>query len=308
MNGDDKLTPPDLKMAAGPGEPPEFPVAPAPSALRPESESDSGRTTPPPAPQPDFFSPETIGPSPVPEGVAGERSRALKTVAMILGAVVFVAGLGALSYFIIFPLIFSGQQIERPPVVTEPIASTHKSFLVSSPAAEAEIKLSNTGYQAIAAALQNESFNQLADGQYKEVKVSDANGQVAFANYLSAIAPATSALGATDWFEADFTALLYYDATGVWPIYVAKLKAGVDSEAVKSGFRTLENIMELPNFYLAPPGTFSAFKDGKAGNYSTRYSVGTQIGAAFNYGVLGNYLIVSTNYNGLKGALPLLGL
>lgn len=298
----EKLTPPDIKMATGVGQPPEplliepMPIAPA---LPP-----AGGTAP------DFFAPETFGPSPIPEGVTSMKSRALKTIFIVLGAIVFIGGLGALSYFVIFPLLFpteAPQQVQRPPVVTKPVA-THESFLANPPAAEAEIKLADNNYLTIATALQNESFNQLADGQFKEIEISDNNGQVTFPNYLGAIAPATSALGSTDWFQNDFTALLYYDPSGIWPIYVAKFKTGVDPEAVKSAFKTLENIIELANFYLAPPGTFGVFKDGKAGSYQTRYAVGTQAGAAFNYGIFGNYLIFSTNYNGLKSALPLLGL
>lgn len=302
-NEEEKLTPPDLpeaprsvtpdfKITTGEGRPPEFPVAPAPSA----------------PPQPDFFSPETIGPSPIPEGVTEKRS-VLKFILIGLAAVVLVGGIGALGYFVVFPLVFGpGGPEERPPVVTQPVLATHKSFLVGPVAAEAEIKLSDTNYLTIANTLQNESFNQLADGQYKEVQISDANGQVPFSKYLNAIVPATSALGVSDLFEDDFTAVLYYDALGVWPVYVAKIKSGVNKDNVMTGFKTLENIFELSNFYLIPPGAFSAFKDGKAGNYATRYSVGAQSGAAFNYGVFGNYFILSTNYNGLKGVLPLLGL
>lgn len=294
----EKLTPSDLPVA--------------PELKGPEIKIETGIGLPPPVGgQPEFFSPETIAPSPIPEGVSA-RGGKLKTILMIVGALIFVAAVGSLSYFVIFPLIF---QPKTPATVQHPEiakAHAHKSFLVSSPAAEAEIKLASNDYLTIATALQNEAFNQLANGQFKEVKISDKDGQVTLVNYLAAIAPATSALGAAAWFEDDFTALLYYDATGVWPIYVAKLKDGVGKDPVMNGFKTLESIMELPNFYLTPPGTFSVFKDGKAGKYATRYSVGTQTGAALNYTTINapskNYFIMSTNYNGLKAVLPLLGL
>src|SRR3989344_735436 len=281
MNGDDKLMPPNLPGAAPSG--PGFKITTGEGA--------------PPAVPPDFFSPETIGPTPVPPGV--EKDKALfKTILVSFGILVFVGGIGALGYFVIFPLVFTSGTEKPGPIEPKPIAE-HKSFLIAPASSESEIKLSNRGYLTIATALQNESFNQLADGQFKEVKISDANGQVPFADYFAAVLPAASTLD-SNWFSEDFTALLYYDATGIWPVYVGKLMAKVDPSRVMGEMQTLEPIMELSNLYLTPPGTFSTFKSGKVGNYSTRYAVGTQMGAALNYGVFGNYLILSTNYNALK--------
>lgn len=290
-----KLTPPNLPSA--------------PESREPEIKIETGIGLPPmpPTAQPEFFSPETIAPSPIPEGVVAKGGK-LKTLLIILGAIVFVAAVGSFSYFVIFPIVF---QPKAPSTVQTPQVKNgieHKSFLVGSPAASVEIKLAGGDYLTITTALQNEAFNQLAVGQLKEVKVSGNNGQVPFDAYLGALMPAATALGGSVWFEKDFTALLYYDAGGVWPVYVAKLKSGVDAASVKSGLKALEPIMEIANLYLNPPGTFSAFKDGKAGNYATRYSVGTQKGAALNYGLAKNYLILSTNYNGLKAVLPPLGL
>lgn len=288
--------------------PPNLPSAPESKAPEIKIETGIGLPPVPSTSQPEFFSPETISPSPMPEGVSAKSGK-LKPFLMILGALVFVVAVGSFSYFVIFPIVFQPKTpstVQTPQVQTG--ALTHKSFLVGSPAASAEIKLASSDYLTIATALQNEAFNQLADGQIKEVKISDNRGQVPFADYLGALMPATTALGGSGWFEGDFTALLYYDASGVWPVYVAKLKNGVDAASVKNGLKALEPIMEVANLYLNPPGTFSAFKDGKAGNYATRYSVGTQKGAAFNYGVVKNYLLLSANYNGLKAALPLLGL
>ena len=295
MPENEKLTPPDL-LEAPELEGPEIKI-----------ETGIGLPSSPTGGQPEFFSPETIMPSPVPEGVSAKGGK-FKTFLMIIGVLVFVAAVGSLSYFVIFPLIFPSKipaTVQRPEIAKE---YTHESLLVNSPAAEVEIKLASSDYLTITTALQNEAFNQLADGQLKEVKISDNNGQVPFSAYLGALMPAASAFGGTDWFENDFTALLYYDANGVWPVYVAKLKVGVDASVVKSGLKALEPIMEVSNLYLNPPGTFSPFKEGKVGNYQTRYAVGTQKGAAFNYGFADKYLIFSANYNGLKVALPLLGL
>ncbi len=291
MDGD------DVKITTGEGRGPETPpVSPSPMT--------------PPASQPDFLSSDNLAPSPVPAGVeAGPRP--LRVIVFVLVGLIFVVGIGALGYFVIYPIIFPAKApAENPAVNTLPpvTQASHASYLKASPSGTAEIKLGDTNYPTIASALQNESLNQLADGQYKEVRISSNSGQVPFAAYLGGVSPATKALALGDWFENDFTALLYYDPAGVWPVYVAKLKQGVAPSAVMSGFKGAEGVLDLSNFYLNSPGTFSAFKDGKVATYATRYTIASTPGAAFNYGVAGDYFIISTNYNALKGVLPKLGL
>ena len=312
----------DIKVTTGEGMPPEVPPVVPPPVTSQAPSAGSGQAVP----QPDFFAPETFAPSPIPGGAtatptapatpaapAAPGAAKPKTAILIIGAIAFIGVVGSLAYFVIFPALFGqkkGAVTEQPPAneVSTPAPAAHQSYLVTPPAAEAQVNLSDKNYPTIAIALQNEAFNQLADGQFKEIKISDASGQVPFPDYLIGVIPAATALSVSNWFENDFTALLYYDSKGVWPIYVAKLKAGVSSESVLGGFGEIEPVLELGNMYLLPPGTFSGFKDGKVGSYQTRYSVGTQSGASFNYGIVGDYFVMSTNYDALKSVLPLLGL
>lgn len=257
--------------------------------------------------QGDFFSPETFEASPIPNG-AKASGNLVKNIIIAVLAIVFVGGIGALSYFVVFPMLFPPKAPETgvPPITASPV--THRSYLTIPAAGEASIALADRKYLTIATALQNESYNQLAEGQFKEIKISEKNDQIPFATFLAAISPVTSALGDAGYFEKDFTALLFYDANGAWPVYVAKLKPGTNSTDLLANLKNLEGVLDLSNFYLSSPGSFSVFKDGKVGSYSTRYAVGVQPGAAFNYGVLSDYLVISTNYNGLKTLLPFLGL
>lgn len=227
---------------------------------------------------------------------------------LLVIALVFVGGVGAISYFIVFPMLFPQKGTVTTPPAQAPAPLVHQSYLVKPAAAQAAVKLDDHKYLTVATALQSESFNQLVDGQVKEVTISEKGQQLPFATFLSAVSPVASPLSDGGYFEQDFTALLYYDAAGIWPIYVAKLKPGVNSADLINNIKSIEGALDISNFYLAPPGIFAGFKDGKVGKYSTRYSVGTQAGAAFNYGVLGNYFVLSTSYNGLKAAVPLLGL
>lgn len=281
-------------------------VRPATPPVPPKPEVKIATGGPAQAGKPDFFSPETFEPTPLPAGVK-TNSNLVRNIMLIVVALIFIGAVGAVSYFVVFPLLFPSKvAVTTPtPPVTAPL--THRSYLVKPAAAQAELKLSDHKYLTIAAALQGESFNQLSEGKSKEVAFSENGQQLPFATFLTSVAPVTTALTDAGYFEQDFTAILYYDANGVWPVYVAKLKAGVSAADAINGVKTIEGVLDLNNFYLASPGTFAAFKDGKIGNYATRYAVGGQSGASFNYGVLGNYFVLSTSYNGLKAAMPLLG-
>lgn len=308
MNGDENIQQPENES-----QPPQI--------YRPQSMQESEPNLPPPVPSsPDFLAPETftpietvppevMAPSPIPPGAAGGKSP-VKGIITFLVALIFIGGIGSLAYFVIFPMFFSQEELPGP-VNQQPIETqqplTHQSFLVSPPASEAEITFPDLSYLTIATELQNESLNQLADNQIKEIKIFSSDGQVPFSDFLSAISP--SAVGLNEnWFEQDFTALFYYDARGVWPIYVAKLASNVDQQVVQAWLHELETVWEVANFYLLPPDSFAFFKDGALKQYPTRYAVGSEPGASFNYGIFGPYLVLSTSFDGLKVALPLLGL
>ncbi len=287
--------------AGGPPMPsrPVPPIPPAGVPPKPEVKIATGGA--------DFFSPETFQASPVPPGVKA-GSNIIKNIAIALVVIIFVGGIGALSYFVIFPLLFPSGGSAPAPVSQAPTPLVHQTFLVQPPAASVQLNLNDHKYLTIMTALQGESFNQLVGGQSKEVQLSEGGQQLAFPVFLSSVSPASSALSNSGYFENDFTTLFYYDANGVWPVYVAKLKTGTNPADAVNAVKSIEGVLDVANFYLAPPGTFAVFKDGKVGNYATRYAVGSQAGASFNYGVLGNYFVISTSYNGLKAAAPLLGL
>lgn len=250
--------------------------------------------------------PETTNQLPASSAVVGEeassqRKKILWAISIALGAV----ALGLLGYFVLFPLIVppkaEAPDVEQRKEVPLPIVKVHKSFFVKTPAAVNQINLADLSLLNIAVALQDESARVLPAGSIKEVEIlDDADSQVGFSSYLAEFIPSLDVSKLSNLFEDDFTAYLYYDNNGVWPGYVVKIKAGGD-------IREIEN-SDVTVFYVTPPGIMGNFKDGKVGVYSTRYAIGTKSGSAFNYGYFGNYLILSTSYNGLKAALPLLGL
>jgi hypothetical protein len=238
---------------------------------------------------------------------APKKSKALLWIAM--GVLVVAAG-GA-GYFFVYPTLFSGESGVMPPPVafTPPPAPvvSHQSLFTQPVAGSTEVRLPNTTHDAIMSSLGTIALAKLVDGSVQEVAMLDANGsQVPWKSYAPAFIPTLTSDDLGAWFEDDFTAFLYYDAQGAWPGYVARVKNGVNLTDAATKLKAMES--SPSSFYLASPGAFGAFKDGKLGTVATRYAVGSTPGASFNYIFTGSYLIVSTSFNGLKTSVPLVGL
>lgn len=82
-----------------PTSPPPPPPTPAPTSIP------SPAPTPPPAPTPTPAAPTAPQPA-VPQQPPTQKSSTLKTIALIAGIIIGVAGLGLLGYYVIFPLLF----------------------------------------------------------------------------------------------------------------------------------------------------------------------------------------------------------
>lgn len=229
---------------------------------------------------------------------------------MIVSFVVFV-GLGLAGYYFVFPLIFPETTTPAPvtqqPVTQQPVTPRHQSFFIFSPNDTKTLALSSYSVADIANALKGEVTVPLPFGQMKEI-VLEVGGEMAmFANVINALAPSVSMVDAERWFRDDFTAFLHYNQDGVWPGYIAQMAVGANREEVESMLARLET-SDLTNFYVAPAGQASGFRDGSVfGIYPTRYATFQQKGAAFNYAVIDNFILFSTSYTGLQEAVRLMG-
>ena len=230
----------------------------------------------------------------------------------IVGGIVIAAVSFVLGYFVIFPLVFPAKEAitvtEQPSVSTIPAATApqkveHKSLFVIQTTGISNVSVSPMDLLGISVALQSAAAVRLAEGSIKEIAILDQNNsQISYSEFLAQFLSGADKTQLEQWFENDFSAYLYYDRNGVWPGYVAKIKRNPSLQT------SLENPSNVANFYLAPLRTLTPFKDGKINNYATRYASGSQVGAAFNYGIFGDYFVISTSYDGLKAAIKLLGL
>jgi len=256
------------------------------------------------------FRPETQ----VPEGMMGMEEEPPKGkkpwLWIILGVV--IVGLGLLAYFVVFPLISSPptpSPTPSPSPTTQIIApAPHNSLFLSPLADQTQITLQNFLLSTITNNLQLIAANRLPDNTVQEVVVVDINdSQVPWSSYLPAFLPTLTPTQLGTWFEDDFTAFIFYDAKGVWPGLVAKIKNSANIDAAKATLTILET-SDLSKFYLSPPGVFGQFKNGQINGKATRYAVGGIPGAALNYGFVNSYFVISTSYDGLRAAAPLLGI
>lgn len=246
----------------------------------------------------------------------------MKPILIILGVLVFGAALAGLGYFVIFPYFFPA---ETPAPILTPTQKSPNAVDLTPAAAPAPATAPriHQSLLKIPAATQTQSFVSLLNlnnlrqilttesslkpsgtDVLKELLLSDANGQISFSDTLPLFIPELAAGELSNIFENDFTALIYFDANGAWPAWVAKLKTGVAVANAKNLISRLETSAGLMNLFIANPGApTGTFKTGQVGSVQTRYLPFPQKGASLNYAFVGDKLIISASFNGLKRIL-----
>src|SRR3989344_2518076 len=237
-----------------------------------------------------------------------------KVILIMVLVLVLGGGLGFAGYKYVYPLFVSDD--EQPAVVTpkdgeQPLIQarvTHKTYFAKL------VSKITVNFRDLSLVNLTQALNQVAsetDRFLKELEIfNPTGGQIYAKDFLANILPLTDGDKTllSENLDPDFTAYLYYDKGSAWPGYVFKLKTSGSATALQQSFLPVVELMDLSVFYLNAPGTFQQFKDGKVGAFSTRYAVASQSGAAFNHGIFGEYLILSTSYEGLKEASSALGL
>ncbi len=306
------FTPPELKKEYQPPTLPAQPAAPAPPKIAP---ADFGQPQKMEAPKP-------MAPAPAATPIIEEESNRGSRKMFVWGAsLATVIGVGLLGYFILFPMLFPAQTPPPAPAITTP--TTEQSTTpeipgeITPPAAEplihqslltsdglATIQLPTVDRTALMAALQQEAQKPNPAGTLIEIGMNDLSGQFPAGNLFAMLLPSEAeTLGAV--FESDFTAALYHDADGAWPVYVFKLHLESSIVEAQTAIQSLENSQALQNFFLSDPGTPNAagFRDGQVNGLQTRYLTYDKRGAALNFAWSGDRAVISTSYNGLRKAL-----
>jgi len=265
-----------------------------------------------------MFKPETV--NQLPGQTVEGASYFSKALVEILGSVILVVALGLVGYYVIYPMIYGAQQVpvagtpvvvENTPAVGTPVATVvtapHQTLFVKPVSAVANGVLADLTSVDIIEVFQNEAKKIAPAGTLKEVVFSKDGAPVAFRQYLNALAPDIAAAELSSVAEDNFTAFLYYDSKGIWPGYVAQLKPQATMAGASAVIGKLESA-DISKFYVAYPGIAGEFKTGPFKNAPIRYAKFSQPGASFNYGILGNYVLISASFDGFKAAADLLGM
>lgn len=226
----------------------------------------------------------------------------IKKVLTYGSVVVLAGGLGVFFYFIVLPLIFPPSPV--PSETLEETVVSHMSYFAAPVESRARINFLDLTFSNIRDALSQTAKAALPSGKIKEVEILDTNDrQVPASRYLVQLAPSLNEQSLSEVINADFTSFLYYTEKGVWPGYVFKVK----DPALARGMigPALEEF--AARFYISSPGAIGEFKNADYKGTGNRYALGTSEGASFNYGIAGDFLVVSTNFDGYKAALAALG-
>lgn len=261
-----------------------------------------------------------------------EESGGGRKIFILLVAFIVIVGFGLVIYTYAWPYFMTQQtapaptqtktqstppsQPPLPPPPAPPPQPTTSLFgapLDTLPA----VSLTDTTITGARAALQVEAQKKSASGNFKEIKIIDAQGKpFTFSAFLSLLLPEAVGLGLTDTFttvfEDSFGAYFFYDDHGVWPGYAIKLKPASSMDIVTLTDRLQKfEVSSYGNFFLAPPGAQQEeeFQTGQAlQKYTDRYISLSQPGALFSYGLFGPYFILNTSNEGLKQILAKLAL
>lgn len=258
--------------------------------------------------EPSAFAAETVAQLPE-EADEAPRARMLLVIgASIAGVVV----LGLIGYYLVYPIFFF--TVLAPVAVKEPTPTAplpeilpHVSLFATPLPSQAQLDLPSVTPNEIRAAVARETTNHPAPHVMDELAIFTNGSQVPFADFVSALAPELSAATVKNLVADDFSGFAYFDNNGHWPGYVAMLRPEALPSEAQSVFAQMESA-NLATFYIEDPGAKGEFKSGQVNGVPTRYSVFSAPGASFNYGIFGNYLVISTSFDGLKAILPFLGL
>ncbi len=250
--------------------------------------------------------------------IESERASGGSVIGWIAVGLLAVA-MGFVGYYIVYPLLFPPRVVVENiqnnnkavpgsvPTAKKPVSevATHRSLFSKLPAAQGTVKLKKITVGAVQSALKDAAATA-ASGSVKEIAMQDSNGQIRFSSLMNVLVNIPEEqLGKIA--EDDFTAFVYYNEKGVWPGYVARMRSSTTALEATKTLSALEN-SDVKSLFLEDPGEESEFQTGPVRGAPIRYSTFTSPGASLNYGVLGNYMIVSTSFDGFKAAVQLLGL
>jgi len=279
----------------------------------------SGEEEPPFSPSSTLPEPETTEKEGLPKWI--------KTTGIIAGAIVIFGGFAWLGYYYVYPLIFPPQpELPAPlqetttqPIETEtaetseqPAQITHQSLFVSAPTQTESLLIASVDAGSIQEALVAAATQTLTSGSIKEIAFETDGRPMKSSEFLPALLPVLTDEEILANFKDDFTSYVYYDDNGTWPGFIFKMQDDAvlfEAQNIAKKIETAQ-ITSLKNLFISDPQDKNSetFADGQLKETATRYLPFKTTGASLNYGIINNYLLISTSYAGIQKAVELLRL
>lgn len=272
------------------------------------------------------FRPSGAGPKSVSPGAAPSAgvkvvppNHARKALIITLVIVVLLAVVGAAAYFYILPMFVSKPAATPAPVVQTPAPTPtpapipvgltqHQSFFTSPASLLASVSL-DLSLVTVQGAVASASSDTQPAGTFKEISFTVGGKPWTAQEFLGFALPSLTKDFLSSAFEQDFTTFVYYNKNGAWPGYIFKLKPGADAVVANTTLNPAIEVSPAVFFQTSPGAALKAvFSDGALPDGKVvRFATFAKKGAALEYSWFGNYLTVSTSYQGLIEAVKHLG-
>ncbi|MDP1688694.1 MAG: hypothetical protein Q8L47_01005 [bacterium] len=225
----------------------------------------------------------------------------VKKIIALIVVIIAAVGVGAGFYFVVFPKLLGPISTPTPTGEPTPAPTVSPTPITSSPGASSHVSFIKAA-QVDASALTEVPIETVTTGQTltKEILLKKNGVSVKLSEYFPTLIPEFSARDLQNFFDEDFTTFIYYNASGSWPGYIFKLKTGAASVVAQNSFRKIESSKSIKNLFLNGAGDQQEqFKNGGYKDVNTHYLLFGN-NTAINYGWVGNYLLITTNFQSLK--------
>ncbi len=327
--------PAPMPMPASPSQPIPQPASVSSSPVSPMASVPTPKSTPSPI-SPSSFQTMASNPPPTTPSSPNLSSSDLPSQKGGMGKwiiiLVAIIGLGALYYYVIYPNFLAPQdepapapQLNTPPVIPPPAPTPEPEVIPTSTPAQLPPPIIHTSFFKTKADIVTEVALTAPDLQsiqtafgaspvtvplFKELMLKQNEAQLLLKDFLALVTPGVFSESALEHFEGDYTLFTYANKDGVFPGYILKgVMASTTRDILQAATKiSLEGAdkVGLVNIYPANPGNPSAtWKQGKTGVVVNRYLVFSTptFATSFNYGWVGDILVVSASYDGFKEAL-----
>jgi hypothetical protein len=283
--------------------------------------SPQGPTIPPPPPPVETPTPAPSGKMPSPETPSPTKSA--KPLLLALGGIIGLLALGAVGYFVVFPIVqkaFAPAPPPPPPPMPTPISVSPEvspeasptpspiapSITLAKPADETlELTLSTVTSTELFALISGEATKPNATGTFKILNVKSGDSYLEASQIISLLFD-NPPLALTSGLQNSYALFLYWVSPQEAHLGVYFALNPIAAEAIAAALKDWEGSLpqDASKFFLGKvPGAMKGtFRDGSYQNIPLRFAV-FEGGFAIDHAVVANTFVFTTHRDSMYEAL-----